>query len=104
VLFIFQAATVAQELISIFCIQGAPMILQSDNGWEFLAAVIIEVMALWPEVVIVHRWPHHPQSQGSVEMANQDIEAMLGNWMTDNKSKNWVRLELCSAHKEHKKS
>jgi len=32
---------VAIELIRIFCIQGAPMILQSDNGREFLATVII---------------------------------------------------------------
>jgi hypothetical protein len=78
-LFIFQGATVAQELISIFCIQGAPMILKSDNGREFVAAVIIEVMALWPEIVIVHGWPHHLQSQGSVERANQDVEAVLGN-------------------------
>jgi len=88
--FNLQAVTVAIELIRIFCIQGAPMILQSDNGWEFVAAVIVEVMALWPNVVIVHGWPRHPQSQGSVERANQDAEAMLGNWMSDNKTKNWV--------------
>lgn len=75
--FNLQAVTMAIELIRIFCIQGAPMILQSDNGREFVAAVIVEVMALRPDVVIVHGRPHHPQSQGSVERANQDIEAML---------------------------
>jgi hypothetical protein len=66
------------------------MILQSDNGREFVAAIIQEVMTLWDGVVIVHGRPRHPQSQGSVERANQDIEAMLGNWMNDNKTKNWV--------------
>jgi hypothetical protein len=77
-------------LILIFGIQGAPMILQSDNGREFVAEVIVKVMSLWPDVVIVHGRPRHPQSQGSVERANQDVESMLGNWMNDNKSKNWV--------------
>jgi hypothetical protein len=52
--FNLQAVTVAIELIRIFCIQGALMILQSDNGREFVAAVIAEVMSLWPNVVIVH--------------------------------------------------
>jgi hypothetical protein len=66
------------------------MILQSDNGCEFVAAIIQEVMTLWDGVVIVHGCPRHPQSQGSIERANQDIEAMLGNWMNDNKTKNWV--------------
>jgi hypothetical protein len=48
------------------------------------------MMALWPDVVIVHGRPHHPQSQGSVERDYQDVEAMIGNWMSDNKTKNWV--------------
>jgi hypothetical protein len=59
--FNLQAVTVAIELIRIFCIQGAPMILQSDNGREFVAAVIVEVMAFWHDVVIVHGRPRHPQ-------------------------------------------
>jgi hypothetical protein len=77
-------------LISIFCIQGAPLILQSDNGREFVAEIIEEVMKMWPDVVLVHGRPRHPQSQGSVERANQDVEPMIGNWMKDNHSKNWV--------------
>jgi transposase InsO family protein len=87
---LLQAVTVALELISIFSIQGAPMILQSDNGKEFVAEIIAQVMAIWDGVVIVHGRPRHPQSQGSVERANQDIETMLGNWMSDHQTKNWV--------------
>jgi hypothetical protein len=45
---------------------------------------------IWKDVVIVHGRPRHPQSQGSVERANQDVEAMIGHWMKDNNSKNWV--------------
>lgn len=66
------------------------MVLQSDNGREFVAMIIQEVMELWKGVVIVNGRPRHPQSQGSVERANQDVEQMLGNWMKDNNSKNWV--------------
>jgi hypothetical protein len=66
------------------------MILQSDNGREFVAEVIHQVMAMWSGVVIVHGRPRHPQSQGSVERANQDVEPMIGNWMKDNNTKNWV--------------
>jgi hypothetical protein len=47
-------------------------------------------MNMWPDVVLVHGRPRHPQTQGSIERANQDIEPMIGNWMIDNNTKNWV--------------
>jgi hypothetical protein len=40
-------------------------------------------------MVIVHGKARHPQSQGSVERANGDVENMLALWMKDNKSLNW---------------
>ncbi|XP_046677250.1 KRAB-A domain-containing protein 2-like [Homalodisca vitripennis] len=73
----------------IFLTLGAPCILQSDNGREFVNKVISEVTQLWPELKIVHGKPRHSQSQGSVERANQDIENMLASWMADNKTTNW---------------
>ena len=45
------------------------------------------VDSLWLECVIVHR---HPQSQGSIERSNQDVEHMLRAWMADNNSKKWT--------------
>ncbi|XP_043462868.1 KRAB-A domain-containing protein 2-like [Leptopilina heterotoma] len=64
-------------------------ILQSDNGREFVAAVIHELVSLWPNTRIVHGRPRHPQSQGSVERANADVENMLRAWMLDHNSTNW---------------
>ncbi|XP_045450666.1 uncharacterized protein LOC123659494 [Melitaea cinxia] len=60
-----RAAEVAYHLNDIFLTIGAPCILQSDNGREFVNNVISELA-------------RHSQSQGSVERANQDIENTIG--------------------------
>ena len=83
------ATTVAAALLILFLQQGAPVILQSDNGKEFVARIIKELMQLWPDCKIVNGSPRHPQSQGSVEQANTDMEKMLGKWMSDHKTKRW---------------
>lgn len=62
-----RAAEVAIELLKIFLQQGAPIILHSDNGREFTADVIKELVALWPESKLVHGRPRHPQRRGSIE-------------------------------------
>jgi IS30 family transposase len=72
-----RAEEVAYQLTDIFLTFGAPCILHSDNGREFVSSVIAELTTLWPELKIVHGKPRHSQSQGSVEQANQDIENML---------------------------
>ncbi|KAE9521954.1 hypothetical protein AGLY_017646 [Aphis glycines] len=84
-----RAIEVAHELLKIFLEQGAPQLLQSDNGREFTAKIIEELAELWPECKIVHGRPRHPQSQGSVERSNQDVENMLRAWVVDNKSTKW---------------
>lgn len=84
-----QAVDMANELLKIFLQFGAPAILQSDNGREFVNKVIDELKVNWSQLHIVHGRPRHPQSQGSVERANQDVENMLRAWMIDNKSTSW---------------
>ena len=84
-----RAAKVAFSLHEIFMVFGCPSILQSDNGREFVAQVIKELKGLWPDFVIVHGKPRHPQSQGSVERSNQDIKIMICNWLKDNSTLNW---------------
>ena len=84
-----RAEEVASNLLSIFLLIGAPKILQSDNGREFVNKVVIELKNLWPECIIVHGRPRHPESQGSIERSNQDVENMIRAWMSDNNSKRW---------------
>lgn len=99
-----RASEVANNLLSIFLTFGAPKILQSDNGREFVNSIINDLKELWPDCVIVHGRPRHPQSQGSVERSNQDIENMLRAWMKDNKTKKWsiglqfVQFQKNSSH------
>eukprot|EP00102_Acyrthosiphon_pisum_P023276 XP_016660486.1 PREDICTED: Ig-like and fibronectin type-III domain-containing protein 2 [Acyrthosiphon pisum] len=75
---------------------------ESDNGREFVNSIIIELKELWPDCV--HGRPRHPQSQGSIERSNQDIENMLRAWMKDNKTKKWsiglqfVQFQKNSSH------
>ncbi len=45
-------ATIAAVLFILFLQQGAPVILQSDNGSEFVAYIIGELMKLWPDCKI----------------------------------------------------
>ena len=85
-----RAAEVAFQLLDIFLLIGAPAILQSDNGSEFTAQVITELKELWPELIMVHGKPRHPQSQGSVERANGDIKDILVAWMSDNDTRDWT--------------
>ena len=67
------AAEVAHHLLGIIRFIGVPSILQSDNGTELTAEVIRELKIVWTRLVMVHGKSRHPQSQGSVERANDDI-------------------------------
>lgn len=68
------AREVALRLVEIFTFIGAPYILQMDNGREFVAKFIEELKKIWTDMIIVHGKPRHPQSQGSVERANADVQ------------------------------
>ena len=79
-----RASEIAYQLLDIFSIFGAPSITQSDNGREFVNSVITELSAMWDGLKIVHGKSRHSQSQGSVELANRDIEDMLMTWLHSN--------------------
>ncbi|CAG8636217.1 12379_t:CDS:2, partial [Rhizophagus irregularis] len=84
------ASEVAGCLFEIFTEIGPPTILQSDNGKEFTAEVILNLMSLWPSVKIINGRPRHPQSQGSVERGNGILTRKLGALMEQNQSIEWV--------------
>ncbi|CAG8622260.1 11722_t:CDS:2, partial [Racocetra persica] len=84
------ASEVAVFLYDIFIVFGAPTILQLDNGKEFTADLIAELLSLWPGVHIINGRSRHPESQGMVKRANGILQTKLGKWMEDNKTNNWT--------------
>ena len=83
------APTIASKLIQIFKDKGAPLILHSDNGREFVNHVVSELLGLWPQCKMVNGKARHSQSQGSVERLNRDVESMLACWMRDTGRTDW---------------
>ena len=68
--------------LNVFSVIGAPSILQSDNGTEFVNSVLRRVVNLWGSTQI-HGRPYHPQSQGSVENLNKRVKDVLKAWMAE---------------------
>ena len=64
-----RAEEVAMHLLDIFLTFGAPVILQSDNGREFVNSLISELSIMWPSLKLVTGRPRHPQRQGAVDVS-----------------------------------
>jgi len=61
-----RAEEIAFNLMDIYTIFGAPAILHSGNGREFVNKIITELNEMWGDIKIVHGKPRHSQSQGSI--------------------------------------
>ena len=85
-----RGAEVAHGLIDVFSETGAPERLQHDCGREFRNKHVKSLTLLFPGTVIERGRPRHPQSQGLVERANQEIQKMLYCWMRENSTASWV--------------
>ena len=64
--------------------------MQSHNGREFRNGLVSSLKILYPGIQIIHGRPRRPQSQGSVERANGDVQNILGSWMRANRSTKWA--------------
>ena len=72
------ARLVAIELANIFSVIGFPLILQTDNGGEFIGEEVVrELNLLAPYAHTVRGRARTPRDQGSVEVANKTIKAMI---------------------------
>ena len=82
---------VAEVLVDIFLkYNGAPTLLQMDNGLEFRNAFVYALKNEWPGLQIAHGRPRYPQSQGSVEKSNDEVKKLLVTWTRTHKSTNWA--------------
>ncbi|XP_015363902.1 PREDICTED: KRAB-A domain-containing protein 2-like [Diuraphis noxia] len=83
------AEEIAYHLIDIFTLFGAPAILQSYCGEQFVTSVINKLHDQWDEVKIDYGWAKHSESQESIERVNRDFQEMLSTWMDKKNSLDW---------------
>jgi len=83
------AESVADALIQIFSRVGIPDEILSDQGTQFTADTMREVLRLL-SVSQLHSTPYHPQTNGLVERFNGTLKTMLKRLMTD-RPKDWDR-------------
>lgn len=79
-------AEVALQILDIFLIFGAPVVLQSHDGIELINEVTQKLKYLWPQLSLVHGKPGQSQSQDLAEYSRGSIEEMLIECMIDNNS------------------
>ena len=86
-----ETAVVAANLVcKVFAYFGLPYILHSDNGKEFVSALIRSIVNDWPgECKIVNGRPRAPWVQGLVERTNACVEKMISAKRHDNNSNDW---------------
>ena len=85
------AASVQEHLLSICRSSCCPLIIQSDNGKEFVNQIMARLCV---EFGIVHLRgrPRHPQTQGQVERANQTLVRSLQARIGDSPRQCWVDI------------
>ena len=83
---------VVHALCNIFCTFGAPGILHSDNGREFINRAMNKLLSVYPQIEHRTGRARHPQTQGSVESANKTIKHILLRFMNECGEKDWVSL------------
>ena len=75
-----EALPVSGFLMKIFHNHGPPKYLHSDNGSEFVNALVKGVCSRY-DVKIKHGRPYHPQSQGQVENLNRRVKNCLRHFL-----------------------
>jgi len=83
------AETVAEALVTMFTRVGVPEEVLSDQGTQFMSAVMQEVSRLLSMTQLVTT-PYHPMCNGLVERFNGTLKAMLKR-MCAEKPKDWDR-------------
>ena len=81
-----QTDLVAYNLQEMFDVIGYPKIMHSDNGKEFKAKIVRELLHKFnPNILSVYRRPWHPQGQDSVESMNKFMKRNIGAILSERK-------------------
>ncbi len=79
-----QAHLVAYKLQEIFGVIGYPKIFHTDNGKEFTAKCVLELLRNFnPNIISVTGRPRRPRDQGSVENVNKLVKRVIGTVLSE---------------------
>lgn len=92
-----EAVGVAEALSDLFNTHDVPKELHADNGGEFVADLMKELLALL-NIKEIHGAPYTPNVQGEVERFNQTLEREIAKALTDKAVKNWVHSFQAIVH------
>lgn len=93
-----EAKYTAAAIHEVFGLLGCPLIYHTDNGQEFVAKQVLDLVKEWnPQCVTVQGRPRRPSDQGSVENMNHQVKKVLTSMEEDcrtngNPNPNWVFL------------
>ncbi len=92
-----QAHLVAYKLQEVFGVIGYPKIFHSDNGKEFTAKCVLELLRhLNCNIISVTGRPRRPRDQGSVENVNKFVKRVLGTVLSEQRMEgqtpNWTSV------------
>lgn len=81
--------SIAYSLQQIICIEGAPEIIQSDNGSEFINEDFIKLCQRFD---IEHRTslPYKSSTNGGIEKLNSTIKNYIYKYLSDHQSKRYI--------------
>ena len=84
------AEHVAEQLVQVFSRVGIPQEIMSDQGSNFMSALLAEMYGLL-KIQRLRTTPYHPQCNGLVERFNQTLKSMLRRSATKD-GKDWDKL------------
>ena len=87
VLYSKEAIEVARGVYSIYCRQGAPVQIISDNGTEFTNKISKSLHEAY-DCKLIFSTPYHPQTNALVECSHKSVKGSLVKSLND-KNDNW---------------
>lgn len=83
------AGNILSALKKVVYLEGAPLIVQTDDGGEFNNRIVTDFLGE-KNIGYVRGRPRHPQNQGQVERANQTVARKLAKSLSGKAVKRWI--------------
>ena len=92
-----EASRIAKELVSLFSRVGIPEEILTDQGPNFMSALLQEVYHLLG-ISRIRTSPYHPQTDGLVERFNGTLKAMMKKFTSKTKR---IGMNICHIYSLH---